>query len=161
AAVRGVAFSPDGMRVASCGSNPRETGDAHGEVKVWDTATGKLLLDVRGHSDTVHSVAFSPDGGRLLSAAVEEVKDLDAATGKQRFDLAGRQCAVFSPGGKQIAALSFLGVTLWDSATGREIRSIRNARQGWLLGFIYTLAYSPDGTTLATTSVDATITVWD
>jgi WD domain, G-beta repeat len=54
--VEAVAFSPDGRRLASCG------GSKPGEVKIWDTATGQVVLTLRGHNNFVTGVAFSPDG---------------------------------------------------------------------------------------------------
>ena len=38
-------------------------------VKLWDAATGALLRTFEGHSDAVTSVAFSPDGTRVLSGS--------------------------------------------------------------------------------------------
>jgi WD40 repeat protein len=58
--VWGVAFSPDGRRLAS--------GSHDGTVKVWDGATGTELVTLKGHAGTVWGVAFSPDGRRLASA---------------------------------------------------------------------------------------------
>ncbi len=52
--VEGVAFSPDGKRLA--------TASWDKTVKVWDTATWKVLHTLRGHGEYVRSVAFSSDG---------------------------------------------------------------------------------------------------
>ena len=56
-AVRAVAFSPDGTRLATGGCDT---------ARVWDAATGKQRLQVT-HGDTVLAVAFSPDGTRLAT----------------------------------------------------------------------------------------------
>src|SRR5262249_7224118 len=60
-----VAFSPDGARVAA------GSGDAL--VLVWDAATGKELLALRGHSKEVGAVVFSPDGKTLASGSQDKL----------------------------------------------------------------------------------------
>src|SRR5262249_36549364 len=54
-----VAYSPDGTRLASAG------GD--GTVRIWDSTTGKPLLNLRAHGSEVYSVAWNADGTRLAS----------------------------------------------------------------------------------------------
>ena len=58
-----LAFSPneDGRWVASAGEDSA--------VKVWDSQTGAFVRSFRGHTGLVSSVAFSPDGGRLVSGS--------------------------------------------------------------------------------------------
>src|SRR5262249_58443361 len=57
-----LAFSPDGTRLVSAGEllDPSGTAFVAGEWRVWDPATGKEVLALRGHGATILSVAFSP-----------------------------------------------------------------------------------------------------
>jgi hypothetical protein len=58
-----VAFSPDGSRLA--------TASDDGTARLWDVASGKPLIVLRGHPAPVVAVAFSPDGSRLATAGAD------------------------------------------------------------------------------------------
>src|SRR5207248_7467338 len=59
--VYGVAFSPDGTRLAA--------GCRDNTVRLFDVARRQQVAELRGHTDYVHAVAWSPDGTRLVSGS--------------------------------------------------------------------------------------------
>jgi WD40 repeat protein len=58
-----IAFSPDGMRIATTGYDRT--------IKLWDTATGREVFTLRGHTAGVGVLAFSPDGYRIVSSGID------------------------------------------------------------------------------------------
>ncbi|MBI3468294.1 MAG: hypothetical protein HY000_35265 [Planctomycetes bacterium] len=115
--VLGVAFSPDGERLASSSGKMKDVDDsdifrgALGEIKVWNLGTGKETLAIRAHNLGAHDVAFTPDGKRLASAGrslmTGEVKLWDSMTGQEVLTLQGGFAAfrvAFSRDGKRLAA---------------------------------------------------------
>ncbi|MEQ1839613.1 MAG: AAA family ATPase, partial [Verrucomicrobiales bacterium] len=166
--VTSVAFSPDGTLLVS-GSGSRDR-----TVKLWDLATGKDVTTLSGHTSGVTSVAFSPDGTRLASGSEDKkVKLWDVATGNEIATLSGHMAYVnsvaFSPDGTRLASgagssvgYSVFGysedntVKLWDVATGKVVASLSgHTRQ------VSSVAFSPDGTRLASGSEDQTVKLWD
>jgi WD40 repeat protein len=59
--VYGLAFSPDGTRLA--------IGSGDNTIRLWDVASRQEVCQLRGHDSYVHAIAFSPDGTRLASAS--------------------------------------------------------------------------------------------
>jgi WD40 repeat protein len=59
--VYGVAFSPDGTRLA--------LGCVDNTIRLIDVATRQEVAELRGHTAYVHAVAWSPDGTRLVSGS--------------------------------------------------------------------------------------------
>jgi serine/threonine protein kinase len=156
----GVAWSPDGKRLAS-GSSDSKT------IKVWDAQTGQELLTLPGwFSEDVlfggYCVAFSPDGKLLATGSHHygkqaksflpgELKIWDAATGRELLTLKGQKGAAisvaFSPDGKRLATVGSPDeLKVWDAATGRELLTLKGHT-----GSVWRLAFSPDGKRLAST----------
>ena len=60
-------------------------------VKLWDADSGHELLTLRGHSDSVTGVAFSPDGKRLASASDDNTVQVYALDIKDLLQLARKR----------------------------------------------------------------------
>jgi hypothetical protein len=123
--------------------------------------TIKQQLDLL-HDSFVSSVAFSPDGTRIVSGSSDKtVKVWDAATGAEALTLKGHTSGVrsvaFSPDGTRIVSgSSDKTVRLWDAATGAEALTLKGHT-----GPVWSVAFSPDGTRIVSGSYDKTVKVWD
>jgi len=120
-----VAFSPDGSRLAVVSNQGND-------AKIWDVATRKELLTLKGHTDINWGVEFSPDGTRVITSGSDGTARVwDTATGKLLLTLSGHTSTVvkarFSPDGKWIATAAKDGTTrLWDATTGKELLSLES-----------------------------------
>jgi WD40 repeat protein len=147
-------FSPNGLILA--------TGGPDQEVKIWDTETGKLLCELRGHRDAVSAISFSPDGETLATASSDRTLRLwDTETWRTRrtiddaFD-ARVWSLVYDPNGTCLVAGGYgESIRVWDP-TG-QLKATLKTDSG-----VGSLCFSPDGRLLAVGGeTRGTVHVWD
>ena len=110
-------------------------------------------------------VSFSPDGATLIGGGVRQIIALDAErfARKATFDVSESEATVFaihdtafSPSGRVLASCGGGGqIQLWDPATGRKYRSLREH-----VGRVTSISFSPDGFRLASSGSDGTVRIW-
>lgn len=116
----------------------------------------------QGHTDSVESVAYAPDGRRFLSGSDDHtVKEWDIATGSCIRTYAGHtdwvNSVVYAPDGRRFLSGSRdHTVREWDIATGQRIRSYEGHSR-----CVTSVAYAPDGKSFISGSVDRTVREWD
>ncbi|MBX9582655.1 MAG: WD40 repeat domain-containing protein, partial [Gemmataceae bacterium] len=154
AAVTALAFLPDGNRLVSAGGDKT--------VRVWDVAEKKQLKELTGHELPVLAVAVGPDGKRVVSGAADRtVRGWDIEAGKQLWSWAGKSAVsgvAVRPGGAQVAAGTADGGLVVLDITGETPKELF-AQTAHVAG-VAAVAYSPDGTRLATAGGDGVLRVW-
>jgi WD40 repeat protein len=154
AQISSVAYSADSRRIV--------TGSFDHNAKVWEIASGKVLLTLEGHRDVITSVAFSPDSQRIATGSEDgTAKVWDATSGNNLFSLMGHsdriKAVAFSPDGKRI-------VTGSDDATAKVWDAVSDVESFTLTGHsaaVRSVAFSPDAKKILTGSQDGTAKVWD
>ena len=152
----GIAFSPDGRKLASNGEDQR--------VKIWEVATGRELANFPNEGGGFGTIVFSPNGGVLASVNRPAIKLWDVETRREIRTLTDNSTVwdiVFTPDGGWLVSVNVKReIKVWEIATGRVARSLGSppVDTGSHLGH---LALSRDGRWLAYASWDKTIKLWD
>jgi len=146
--VTSLSYSPDGAYLASSFWD--------NEIKLWDIATEECIKTFGGHTNSIYSVCYSPNGKYLATGSADGVKLWNVTTGEHVKKLAGQDDVVYSSDGKYVASSSSSKVVnLSEVATGECIKRFEGHTDT-----IYSVAYSPDGKYIASGSKDKTIKLW-
>jgi WD40 repeat protein len=113
--------------------------------------TAKAIQVFQGHTDPVESVAFSPDGSKILSGSYDNtVKLWNAQTGTLEETFQGHTDAVmsvaFSTDGKVLSGSADNTLRQWNAETGKEVKrlSMNELNNSNDIGFLYSIAFSPE-----------------
>jgi hypothetical protein len=155
-AVFSIAFSPDGKLLASA--------SADRTVKVWNIATGERLYTLGDGLDAMNTVAFHPSGKMLAGAGADRVIrlwEVSEKEGRQLRSLIAHEEAInqiiFSPDGKTLISTGAdKTIKLWNAATLDEIKMLEH-QPDW----VFTMAYTPDGKSLAVGRYDGSVVMYD
>jgi WD40 repeat protein len=190
-----LTFSPDGRRLALASLLPdhlraefdRRTAAAaraqglgaffapdawrkrfQGQVKVWDSQTGRAIGTMRGAPLFTYQLAFSPDTQQLAGAGgnrawphgdrPEFVEGWDALTGRKLFALGNLSSMALSPDGRRIASSSDdRTVKIWEAASGQNILLTLHGHKAT----VTSLAFSLDGRRLASVDAQGILRIWE
>lgn len=167
-------FSQDGARLA--------TASADHTAKIWTTSdieefpnAGRLDLmppenapdtdpykELKGHTQGILSIAFSPNGKRVVTASRDSTARIwDAQSGQELYKMEGHVNSIrsssFSPDGKTVATAGDDGIVrIWDADSGEELKKLEGHTS-----VIWSVAFSPDGKIIATASTDRSVRIWD
>jgi len=157
--INGVAVSRDGKLLAAAIGDSKQPGTP-GLVRLWELPSGKEFETPSENGTCYNAVAFSADGTLLAFCGADGLV--------QTWDIARRS---LRPGMKHLTSVhsvcflrrtSFLaaslqdgGVSLWHVASRRHMANYEGHRDT-----AYSLAVSPDGTTLVTAGADGAVRLW-
>jgi len=165
-----MALSPDGRFLAVGGylgayegtkGKPAPDEDCH-KIRLYDFATGEIKAILKGHTNVVNSLAFSPDSTKLVSGGFDTSAIVwDVASGAMQRVLLGHKAEVyavaFSLDGRRVVSGSYDNtLKLWDAASGDLIADMTGHKDK-----VYRVAVNPVNGTILSGSNDHDIREWD
>ena len=154
-----VPFNPDGSKIVAISNDG---------PNIWDTQTGKKVLNLRTNEEKVSAVKFSPDGKRIITGSADNTTYLwDAKTGKIISTLQDHTHIVFSSefspdsryiititGDPEVSTLDKVA-RVWDAKTGTQLVTLQGINHDF-----GNIAFSPDGSRIITLD-SGNANIWD
>ncbi len=163
-------FSPNGHTLVSMKGYNIFLSD----INTKDIKKSKLKHTITEHHSEVNSTAFSPDGQTLASGHFRSLQLWDLPTNNQKqpnsdtLYKSENVSLAYSPDGEMLAGLHPyfpLNITLWDASTAEKVTIFngngKNSRNGNIIHHTGYIVFSPDGKTLAYSSRDNIVRLWD
>jgi WD40 repeat protein len=153
--IRQIAFSPDGTRLAAAGMR--------GLIRVWDTASGGLLIAPSDGEWQTAGIVYSADGAQLITGSTDgALRRWDAESGAllDTYPMynTGFNALTYSADGARLAAGGWgRAIIVWERATGAERHY---PITGWI-AVVHNLEISPDGAQIAAQGAHRDVFVWD
>ncbi len=160
-----AALSPDNRILAVGGwpMGPAKTMNLRsGRIRLINFQTGEVIALLKGHSDIINGLAFSPDGNRLISGSFDKTARIwDVRTQKTIHVLKGHTdfifAVAFSPDGTMAVTGSYDDtLKLWNTKSGSLITTLNGHT-----GNVRSAVFTPNGKYLLSGSDDKTILLWN
>lgn len=157
-AIRRLAFHPDGRHLV--------TGDADGEVAVWEVGSWKMLQRWQAHGRPIKSLVIAASGTRMLTAAADEVAVVwNPLTGQEICSIRGMQARGFvglSPDGQAVIStprnkLFADEIEVSDAGTGESLQMVKPVQ----FGIQTPPAWTADGSRVAFIDQTGSLNIFD
>ncbi len=141
-------------------------------VSLYDSATGRFMHSLEGHSELVTSCAFSPDGSRLVTTSLDGCARLFDARSSElwmsirvpgctftraHFDARGTVLLTSeSSRADAMVAVTDNGLRVWDARTGELLATLCGPESP-----LRDSCFTPDGATVIAVDVNGTVRAWD